>query len=146
MGTMHDHEFVDQIVADANERLEASGGDLRFAESDRTIGGYPTVDLTAPDGRALLNVGATALSKAIIGRTMDMTDRAWVQAAGREHAEGTGVAMHDLAGSAARLGVPATLFGAWIAGVEDALEEQGVDTDPDSDGHGWERRALAGIA
>ena len=65
-------------------------------------------------------------------------------AAGRAASE-EGVPLHDLAGQMASIGIPAELQGAWLSGLEAGLEEQGFDTDPDSDGHGWERRALASI-
>jgi hypothetical protein len=41
------------------------------------------------------------------------------------------------------LKIPRDLRGSWMSGVEDAYGD--YDTDPDSDGHGWERRALAAI-
>lgn len=63
-------------------------------------------------------------------------------AAGRAASQGS-VPLHDLNGHMAAIGIPAELRGAWLSGLETGLEEQGFDTDPDSDGHGWERHALA---
>jgi hypothetical protein len=56
-----------------------------------------------------------------------------------------GVPLHDITGHLDLIGVPTALRGRWISGLEDAMEEDGVDTDPDSDGHAWERRALSGV-
>ena len=74
------------------------------------------------------------------------TTREEARAAGYAAAETGGVPLHDIGGHMKSIGVPIELQGAWMAGLEDALEEAGFDTDPDSDGHGWERRALAAIA
>lgn len=65
--------------------------------------------------------------------------------AGRQAAE-EGVPLHDLTGHMDRIGIEQHLRGSWLSGVESFYEDQGVDTDPDSDGYGWERRALAGTA
>ena len=45
------------------------------------------------------------------------------------------------------IGVPRSLHYAYLGGIEDSLEDDGVDTteDPDADGYGWERKALAGL-
>ncbi len=65
-------------------------------------------------------------------------------AAGRAASRGP-VPLHDLSGHMAEIGVPPHLQGAWLSGLEAGLEDQGFDTDSDSDGHGWERQALARI-
>jgi len=56
-----------------------------------------------------------------------------------------GVPLHDLTGHMNAIGIPPELQGSWLCGLEAGLEDQGLDTDPDSDGHGWERAAFAGI-
>jgi hypothetical protein len=71
------------------------------------------------------------------------TTREEASAAGRAAYEQGGVPLHDLAGHMNAIGVPRELQGSWLAGLEDAMEDAGLDTDPDSDGHGWERRALS---
>lgn len=58
-------------------------------------------------------------------------------------AEG-GARLHDLTGQMNDLGIPVAFRGRWLAGVEDAYEEQGVTAPNEGDGHEWERRALAG--
>lgn len=63
-------------------------------------------------------------------------------AAGRAASE-TSVPLHDLTNHMNAVGVPQHLHGAWLCGLEAGLEDQGFDTDPDSDGHGWERKALS---
>lgn len=65
-------------------------------------------------------------------------------AAGHAASQGT-VPLHDLAGHMAAIGIPLYLQGAWLSGLEAGLEDQGFDCDPDSDAHGWERRALSRI-
>jgi hypothetical protein len=69
----------------------------------------------------------------------------------REEAHAQGLAlgrlgrarMYDLTGQMDEIRIPADLRGSWLSGVEDALEG---DTDPDADGRGWERKALAAAA
>lgn len=65
--------------------------------------------------------------------------------AGREAQEAGRVPLHDITGHMVAVGIPVGLHGRYLAGIEDALEDQGYDTDPDSDGYAWERRALAAI-
>lgn len=56
-----------------------------------------------------------------------------------------GARLYDLTGQMNDLGIPAPLRGRWLAGIEDAYEALGMNVDDDdSDGGGWERRALAG--
>lgn len=74
------------------------------------------------------------------------TTTAEAVAAGRAAFEAGGVPLHDISGHMANIGIPAALRGSWLCGLEAAAEDAGFDTDPDSDGHGWERRALANIA
>ncbi|MFZ3481983.1 hypothetical protein [Sphingomonas sp. 3-13AW] len=62
-------------------------------------------------------------------------------AAGRAAAR-EAVPLHDLTGHMSSIGIPLNLRGAWLCGFEAGLEDEGFDTDPDADGHGWERRAL----
>lgn len=69
------------------------------------------------------------------------TDQA--RAAGRLAAEEGGVPLHDIGGHVRSLGLTSLCQSVWICGLEDGLEEMGFDTDPDSDGHAAERRALA---
>lgn len=55
--------------------------------------------------------------------------------------------LHDLTGHMARLAIPGHLHGIWMSGLEDTLNDDGFNTeDPDTDGHGWERKALAKAA
>lgn len=51
--------------------------------------------------------------------------------------------LHDLTGHMNAIGVPAHFQTAWLNGLESAIDEEGLDTDPDSDGFGWERKALS---
>lgn len=73
-------------------------------------------------------------------------DRDSARQAGRNAVEAGQVPLYDITGHMNAIGLPQSLHGAYLAGIEDALEDQGGDTDPDSDGYGWERQALAGIA
>ncbi len=74
------------------------------------------------------------------------TNRDEAREAGATAWRAGGVPLHDIGGHMAEIGIPLELRGSWMAGLEDAMEDDGIDTDPDSDGHGWERAALARIA
>jgi len=50
--------------------------------------------------------------------------------------------LHDLTSQMVDLGIPVDVRGNWLSGVEDAV---GTGGEGDEDGHGWERRALAGL-
>ena len=53
--------------------------------------------------------------------------------------------LHDLTGQMQELEIPLAFRGNWLSGVEDSFEDDGMSVqDPDEDGYGWERRALAG--
>lgn len=69
------------------------------------------------------------------------------RAAGRTAQDNRQVPLHDITGHMYAIGLPRTLHSAYLGGIEDSLEEDGVDTtsDPDADGYGWERKALASI-
>ena len=74
------------------------------------------------------------------------TTRDEAREAGRLAWNTGGVPLHDITGHMVAIGIPQDLRGSWMAGLESAMEDDGIDTDPDSDGHGWERAALARIA
>lgn len=65
--------------------------------------------------------------------------------AGRLAANEGGTPTFGLNEHLTKLGVPLALQSAWMGAYEDELERQGFDLDPDSDGYGWERRALSRI-
>lgn len=75
------------------------------------------------------------------------TTPAEAHAAGLEAGREGGVPLHDLTSHMATIGIPVGLRGQWLAGLEDALEEMGLNVEGvEGDGHDWERKALAGIA
>lgn len=76
-----------------------------------------------------------------------ITTAAEAKAAGRAAQDNRQVPLHDITGHMNAIGVPRSLHYAYLGGIEDSLEDDGVDTtaDPDSDGYGWERKALAGL-
>jgi hypothetical protein len=67
--------------------------------------------------------------------------------AGRTAQDDRQVPLHDITGHMYAIGLPRSLHRHFLSGIEDSLEDDGVDTtaDPDADGYGWERKALAGI-
>lgn len=74
--------------------------------------------------------------------TIVPTTRDEAYEAGLDLGRNGGARLHDLIGQADDLGIPQSLRGSWLSGIEDAC---GGDPDSDSDGYGWERRALANL-
>src|SRR3546814_12162482 len=79
--------------------------------------------------------------------TPAITTAAEARAAGRAAQDNREVPLHDITGHMYAIGVPRSLHYAYLGGIDDSLEDDGVDTtaDPDADGKGWERKALAGL-
>src|SRR3546814_5067741 len=79
--------------------------------------------------------------------TPAITTAAEARAAGRAAQDNREVPLHDITGHMYAIGVPRSLHYAYLGGIDDSLEDDGVDTtaDPDADGYGWERKALAGL-
>src|SRR3546814_5041962 len=78
---------------------------------------------------------------------ISITTAAEARAAGRAAQDNREVPLHDITGHMYAIGVPRSLHYAYLGGIDDSLEDDGVDTtaDPDADGYGWERKALAGL-
>src|SRR3546814_19085192 len=78
--------------------------------------------------------------------TPAITTVAEARAAGRAAQDNREVPLHDITGHMYAICVPRPLHYAYLGGIDDRLEEDGVDTqqDPDADGYGWETKALPG--
>src|SRR3546814_14134665 len=78
--------------------------------------------------------------------TPAITTAAEARAAGRAAQDNREVPLHDLTGHMYAIGMPRSLHYAYLGGIDDSLEDDGVDTtaDHDADGYGWKRKDLGG--
>src|SRR3546814_12204158 len=74
--------------------------------------------------------------------TPAITTAAEARAAGRAAQDNREVPLHDITGHMYAIGVPRSLHYAYLGGIDDSLEDDGVDTtaDPDANGYGWESK------
>ncbi len=75
MTQMHDHTFVDGIVAHANQIAATDGRGVVFTDDDANIGGYASISVVLPDGHdVMIRVQARSLSRIILAGSL----REWI--------------------------------------------------------------------